>query len=334
MLYFLNILVPFFFFFFIYLGIQIIKITLYVIYIVQLKEYRWDRLSAHFKTVSGKREIIAYFNLLKWRQFYRPALTFRALLIFIFTLIFQYNFFFTSLRFLVRFFKDVAYAFSFLFLLVLILINLVTPFFVFLAAFLSQWITWPIKKLICEMAAKKIGQHPDLKIIGITGSFGKTATKEILAFTLEGFFKVLKTPHNCNTHLGIAKFVWRHLRKEHKILVVEMGAYKKGEIEAISQMVQPQIGIITAINEQHQQLFGSLKNTQWAKNELIKTLPKKGLAIFNAQNKYTWQLYKFCKKPKAYFGQKPLRLKLRLLGDWYQEAVAATLVVTDYLNKA
>ena len=100
-----NILIPLFFFFLLYLVIQIIKSNLFFVYLVQLKEYRLDRLKAHFKTLSGKNQIWDYFNLLKWRGIYRPKFTIRVSLILILTFLAQYNFFFFMLRFSFQFFK-------------------------------------------------------------------------------------------------------------------------------------------------------------------------------------------------------------------------------------
>jgi UDP-N-acetylmuramoyl-tripeptide--D-alanyl-D-alanine ligase len=327
-----NILVPLIFFFLLYLAIQIFKITIFFIYLVQVKEYRRDRIKAHFRTKSGKNQLRDYFNLLKWRKFYRPKFTYRAFMISILTFIIQYNFFFFSLRFFVHLFKGFPSALIFLLILVVFLVNLITPLAVFLSAALSVLVFWPIKKAIIFLAQKKIKKAKNLLVIGITGSYGKTATKEILSFILSGFFNTLKTPANCNTEIGIASLVLRKLKPSHEILVVEMGAYKKGEIKAICQIVRPKIGIITGINEQHLELFGSLSNTQWAKFELIKSLPKNGLAIFNGNNSFTQRLFKATRINKKLYGQKRKRFKMPLEDGWHQENVEAALLVTDFLG--
>ncbi|MBI4066704.1 hypothetical protein HY411_03230, partial [Candidatus Gottesmanbacteria bacterium] len=82
--------------------------------------------------------------------------------------------------------------------------------------------------------------------------------------------------------IGIAEVILKSLRPEHEVFVVEMGAYKIGEIAQMVQMVRPGIGIITAINPQHQDLFGTLENTMKAKYELIAGLTGKRIAIMNA----------------------------------------------------
>ncbi len=328
----LNLLLPLFFFFFIYLGIQIVKINLFFIYLVQLKEYRWDRIKAHLKTLTGRRQLIGYFNLLKWRKFYSPKFTLRVILILIFTFIAQYNFFFFGLRFLFRSLEDISSLIPLLVLLVLFLINLITPLVVFFAAAISVLLTAPIKKLTISLAKVKMKRRPHLLVIGITGSYGKTAVKEILSFILSNFYQVLKTPLNCNTQLGVAKWILKKLKRKDEIFIVEMGAYKKGEIKKMAKMVKPKIGIITAVNEQHLALFGSITKTQWAKYELIKSLPEDGLAIFNANNKYTKYLYQVCKKPKKLYGQRGSRLQTKILGDWHRDNIQAALAVCDYLK--
>lgn len=145
------------------------------------------------------------------------------------------------------------------------------------------------KGLVISRAKEIIKKHPHLITIGITGSYGKTSTKEFLASILEEKFKVLKTSGSNNTDIGVAKTIVENL-KDQEIFVCEMAAYKKGEIKAICDIVHPKVGIITAINEQHLDLFGTLENTMKAKYELIEALPKNGLAVFNGNNQYCQKL--------------------------------------------
>ena len=89
--------------------------------------------------------------------------------------------------------------------------------------------------------------------------------------------------------------ILKKLKSLHEIFIVEMGAYKMGEIKAICNIASPQIGIITGINKQHVELFGSIENTIEAKFELIAGLKKQGQVIFNLNNKYTQRMYKRAK---------------------------------------
>lgn len=137
------------------------------------------------------------------------------------------------------------------------------------------------KITLVSLARIKMRRMKNLKVIGITGSFGKTSTKEILAQILEKKLKVLKTPQNYNTPLGIAKIILKNLSKEHEVFIVEMGAYKKGEIKKLCSIAKPNIGILTGITQQHLERFKTLKNIILAKSELIQSLPKKGTAVIN-----------------------------------------------------
>jgi UDP-N-acetylmuramoyl-tripeptide--D-alanyl-D-alanine ligase len=102
--------------------------------------------------------------------------------------------------------------------------------------------------------------------------------------------EIITTPKNINTEIGIAKFILATDFSDKDIFVVEMGAYRVGEIELICNMCQPTIGILTAINETHLSLFGSIKHTQQAKYELLRSLPREGLAITNMDNQYCREL--------------------------------------------
>ncbi|EKE21027.1 MAG: hypothetical protein ACD_7C00379G0003 [uncultured bacterium] len=133
--------------------------------------------------------------------------------------------------------------------------------------------------------ATKIILASKIKVIGIAGSYGKTSTKEILATILAQKYEVIKTPDNINTDIGIADFIIQNKNKfrEGHIFVVEMGAYRKGEIKEICQMVQPLYSILTGINESHLERFGSLENIIEAKFELPQNT--QDLAVLNFDDK-------------------------------------------------
>ena len=141
-----------------------------------------------------------------------------------------------------------------------------------------------VKKYYIKKATKKIEKQKNLIVVGITGSYGKTTVKNFLYHVLEKKFKVIKTPRNINTEIGVAKFILKNDFKNSEIFICEMGAYNEGDIQAIRDMVHPKIGILTAINEQHLSLFGDIKITQKTKYELLKSLPGNGLAIINSDN--------------------------------------------------
>lgn len=147
-----------------------------------------------------------------------------------------------------------------------------------------------LKKTIIWYASIKMKRYKDLKVVGITGSYGKTTVKEFLSHILSEKYKVIKTPKNINTDIGVAKFILKTDFSKYDMFVVEMGAYCIGEIKKLTDIVHPTVGILTAINEQHLSLFGSIKNTQQAKYELLRAIPKDGFITTNSDNKYCREL--------------------------------------------
>jgi UDP-N-acetylmuramoyl-tripeptide--D-alanyl-D-alanine ligase len=152
--------------------------------------------------------------------------------------------------------------------------------------YLFSFPTWWIKKQYIRRASNKIQAYKGLIVIGITGSYGKSSVKEFLAHIIGSKFRVIKTPKNVNTEIGVAKFILETDFSDADVFIVEMGAYRTGEIKLICDMVRPSIGILTAITEQHLSLFGSMEHIQQAKYELLRALPKDGYAVTNADNHY------------------------------------------------
>lgn len=123
-------------------------------------------------------------------------------------------------------------------------------------------------------------------VIGITGSYGKTSTKEYIAHILNGKYKVLATPKSYNTLMGVCITINNDLDPHYgyEYFVVEMGAYIRGEIRRICNLVRPSISVVTAVGPQHLERFGSLENTTTAKYEIIAALPDDGVGVFNADD--------------------------------------------------
>ncbi|MFN8533748.1 MAG: UDP-N-acetylmuramoyl-tripeptide--D-alanyl-D-alanine ligase [Dehalococcoidia bacterium] len=121
-------------------------------------------------------------------------------------------------------------------------------------------------------------------VVGITGSHGKTSTKEIVAALLAAKDETLKPPGSYNTLMGVCLTINRWLERRHRFFVVEMGAYGPGDIKALCDLVHPDAGILTAIGPEHLERFGSLENTERAKYELIEALPAVGFAVMNVDD--------------------------------------------------
>jgi len=130
---------------------------------------------------------------------------------------------------------------------------------------------------------KEVLGNPDLTVIGITGSFGKTSVKDFLFTILSGWQETLKTPESYNTVFGIAKVVDLELLSKTKIFICEMGAYVRGEIKEICRMMPPDYAILTAIGSQHLERFKSIENIIQAKFELIDAV-KPSHALVNLDN--------------------------------------------------
>lgn len=166
---------------------------------------------------------------------------------------------------------------------------------------LSIKINKPVEKLVYlsfkNKATDKLDSMTNLNVIGITGSYGKTSSKNILNDILSVKYNVLPSPKNFNTPYGLIITVNNYLDKFDDVLIAEMGAYKKGEIKELCDLVKPKYGILTKIGTAHIEIFGSQKNIQEGKFELIESLPKDGVGVLNADDKYqkSYKLKNNCK---------------------------------------
>ncbi len=174
----------------------------------------------------------------------------------------------------------------------LILFDILTPIITSAIVLIFQPLAVLGRNRIIRNAKTKRAKFKDLLVIGITGSYGKTSTKEFLATILAEKFNILKTKEHQNTEIGVSQCILNDLKPGHEIFICEMGAYKRGEIKLLGDITKPKIGILTGINEQHLATFGSQENIIKAKYELIESLPEDGLAIFNGDNKYCLELHK------------------------------------------
>jgi len=123
----------------------------------------------------------------------------------------------------------------------------------------------------------------DLKVIGVTGSLGKTTCKELIATVLGSAFAVLKSEANLNTEIGLPLSLLQ-LRPEHQRAVLEMGMYGPGEIRLLCQIARPQMGVVTNVGPIHMERLGSLETIAAAKAELIESLPPDGVAFLNGDD--------------------------------------------------
>jgi UDP-N-acetylmuramoyl-tripeptide--D-alanyl-D-alanine ligase len=125
-------------------------------------------------------------------------------------------------------------------------------------------------------------------LIGVTGSTGKTTTKEAVAHVLSTRFHVLKSEGNFNNHFGLPLMLLK-IEPEHDIAVIEMGMSHAGEIAALAKIAQPEIGVVTNVAPVHLEFFDSLAGIARAKYELVQALPATGTAVLNADDEYVSQ---------------------------------------------
>lgn len=235
------------------------------LYLFQTKEYRLDRLFSYFQEEK-------FLRIFCWPKIQIPAKSLRNILIFILFLPLVLPYFFLAQN--LSIFHKLAYL-------------LFTPILSFCSIFFLVEITaifvYFYRQFIINKA-KKIVQKSQVKFIGITGSYGKTSTKEFLYQLLSRRFRVAKTPANINTDIGVAQSIISNLQLQQSSLqyfIIEMGAYKIGEIADVCKITPPDFAILTGIGNQHLSLFGSKENLLLAKTELLRAVPKSGKIYIN-----------------------------------------------------
>lgn len=125
-------------------------------------------------------------------------------------------------------------------------------------------------------------------LVGVTGSAGKTTTREAIAHVLATRLKVHKSEGNFNNHFGLPLMLLK-VQPEHDIAVLEMGMSHAGEITALAKIAQPEVGVVTNVAPVHLEFFDSIAGIARAKYELIESLPATGTAVLNADDEYVSQ---------------------------------------------
>jgi UDP-N-acetylmuramoyl-tripeptide--D-alanyl-D-alanine ligase len=206
------------------------------------------------------------------RAVHRPQLTVKAIALLFLTLVFVIVFAGVTARQTASVVRAALLADLLLPVIAAVLVGAFHPF------------TAVAKRRIVARAATRRREYPELTVVGITGSYGKSSTKEALAVLLGGGDDIVKTPGNVNTEIGVAQFFLSRVTPDHRTLICEMGAYRTGEIAHIAEIVRPRVGILTAVAPQHLALFGSVEAIREAKYELIRALPTDGIALFHVDD--------------------------------------------------
>lgn len=163
-------------------------------------------------------------------------------------------------------------------------------FFSWLIVMGAVTVLMPVERIINRRywneASNILKSMPDLKVIGITGSYGKTSTKHYLHRILSEDYDVLMTPGSYNTPMGVIRTIREMMKPYNTVFICEMGAKQKGDIKEICDLVNPEIGIITAVGPMHLESFKTIENVQSTKFELVDALPPYGLAVINNDFEY------------------------------------------------
>ena len=178
---------------------------------------------------------------------------------------------------------------NFYFYYILLSLFLLFHFFiVYFANILNRPIEAYVFHYYKKKALKKLKGMSRMDVIGVTGSYGKTSSKNILNDILSVKFNTFPTPKNYNTQYGLILTINNYLDKFEDLFIAEMGAFKKGRIKLLCDLVHPKYGIVTNIGTAHLETFGSRENIQAGKFELIESLPSDGLGILNRDD--PWQV--------------------------------------------
>lgn len=151
-----------------------------------------------------------------------------------------------------------------------------------------------------ELAQNTLIEHP-VKVVGITGSIGKTTTKEFTSALLEKRFKVLKSEGNFNNHLGLPLSILR-LREDHEIAVLEMGMSHAGEIKSLTQIASPDVAVITNVQPVHLEFLKNMANIADAKKEILEGMKPNGTAVLNGDDPWVNKISSAWKGEKVFFG--------------------------------
>ena len=173
-------------------------------------------------------------------------------------------------------------------LVLCLILLLASPVLVMASFVLSLPIENKIKNNFVKKAQKKLDDI-NCKVVAITGSFGKTSTKNVLYQILKQEFEVTASPKSFNTPMGVCKTILENLKETDDFLILEFGARAKGDIQQLAKMVPVDFGIITPIGNCHLETFGSVQNIEDTKFELCNEV--KDAVIFNGASKSTKNLF-------------------------------------------
>src|SRR5919199_1875885 len=137
---------------------------------------------------------------------------------------------------------------------------------------------------LAGMARYALDRQPNLEVVGVTGSLGKTTTKEVVASVLAAHRRVLKSEGNLNSEIGLPMTVLNGLDRPYDVAVLEMAMYQVGDIRLLARLARPRVGVVTTVLPVHLERLGTIERIQQAKQELVEELPSNGVAVLNADD--------------------------------------------------
>lgn len=165
-----------------------------------------------------------------------------------------------------------------------ILGNATVPFWIFVAGAITHPIENRIHRHFIKQAKNKLSRMPELTVIAITGSYGKTSTKFMIRDLLKERINVCSTPGSYNTPMGICKVINNDLEAHHQVLILEMGARYEGNIDELCDIAEPDISVVTNVGIAHLETFGSQDAIARTKSTLVRRLNPGGTAVLNADD--------------------------------------------------
>lgn len=242
-------------------------------------------------------------------------------------------------------------------LVVINICSIFAYFFVYIVNLINRPVEKGIRRGFCKKAQKKLKEIPGLKVVGITGSYGKTSTKYAINTILSQKYNTLMTPESYNTTMGVVRTINEKLNSMHSLFICEMGAKYVGDIKEITDIVNPTYGVVTAIGPQHLDTFKNLDNVRKTKLELVDSLPEDGIAFVNWEDenirssKITKNMVKYGLSNQADYyaaninvtehgstfdvvmpGKEPIKIKTRLLGDLNVLNIVCAIAIADKLG--
>lgn len=190
-------------------------------------------------------------------------------------------------------------------------------YFNYYIVYLANIINKPLEKLVYlyykNKANRKLKSLSKMEVIAVTGSYGKTSTKNIISDILNVKYIAFPTPQNFNTNYGLIRTINEYIDKYNDYFVAELGAFRRGDIKSRASIVKPKYGILTKIGTAHLDTFGSIENTTKTKFELIESLPSDGVAFLNIDDEL----------------QVNYHLKNKVKVVWYGLSVEADVYASD-----